>query len=107
MELAAALRAPVPTEFMSSLPVHQDGTCNGLQHYAALGGDLAGAHQVNLDGGDRPADVYSGVASMANKVIDKDVLDGNEYAIILQGKVTRKVVKQTVRFPSPIREACG
>ncbi|KAL8279631.1 hypothetical protein RQP46_007944 [Phenoliferia psychrophenolica] len=96
MELAAALRSPVPTEFMSSLPVHQDGTCNGLQHYAALGGDLAGAHQVNLDGGDRPADVYSGVARMANAVIDKDVLDGNEYAIILQGKVTRKVVKQTV-----------
>lgn len=97
MELAAALRSPVPIEFMSSLPVHQDGTCNGLQHYAALGGDLAGAHQVNLDGGDRPADVYSGVASMANAVIDKDALEGNEYAKILQGKVTRKVVKQTVR----------
>ncbi|KAK4701543.1 hypothetical protein P7C70_g4683, partial [Phenoliferia sp. Uapishka_3] len=101
MELANALRSPVPEEFCSSLPVHQDGTCNGLQHYAALGGDLAGATQVNLDGGDRPADVYSGVAKMANDVIDRDVLEGNEYAKMLQGKVTRKVVKQTVSFFSP------
>ncbi|KAM0747756.1 DNA/RNA polymerase [Meredithblackwellia eburnea MCA 4105] len=96
MELANALRSPIPAEFKSSLPVHQDGTCNGLQHYAALGGDLNGAHQVNLDGGDRPADVYSGVAAMANEVINKDAADGNELAKILQGKVTRKVVKQTV-----------
>ena len=95
-ELTAALRAPVPEEYECGLPIHQDGTCNGLQHYAALGGDLKGAHQVNLDGGDRPSDVYSGVARMANEVIDKDVLDGNEYAKLLQGKVTRKVVKQTV-----------
>ncbi len=26
-----------PEDFLSSLPVHQDGSCNGLQHYAALG----------------------------------------------------------------------
>jgi DNA-directed RNA polymerase len=101
MDLAAALRSDVPIEYESRLPIHQDGTCNGLQHYAALGGDLKGAHQVNLDGGDRPSDVYSGVAAMANEVIDKDAAEGHQYALLLKGKVTRKVVKQTVRYPSP------
>jgi DNA-directed RNA polymerase len=28
--------------------IHQDGSCNGLQHYAALGRDIEGANQVNL-----------------------------------------------------------
>src|SRR5690606_9496018 len=54
IELKAALSSPDPTEFVSHLPVHQDGTCNGLQHYAALGGDTWGAQQVNLLPGDRP-----------------------------------------------------
>ncbi|POY72881.1 putative DNA-directed RNA polymerase [Rhodotorula taiwanensis] len=96
IELTNALRSEVPTDYACALPVHQDGTCNGLQHYAALGGDLKGAHQVNLDAGDRPADVYSGVASMVNEIIDRDAADGVAEAEILKGKVTRKVVKQTV-----------
>ncbi|GAA5920111.1 hypothetical protein JCM6882_008670 [Rhodosporidiobolus microsporus] len=95
-ELAAALRSPEPTAFLSSLPVHQDGTCNGLQHYAALGGDLKGAHQVNLDAGDRPADIYTGVADAVNEFIDRDAENGVKEAMLLKGKVNRKVVKQTV-----------
>ncbi|SCV72946.1 BQ2448_6871 [Microbotryum intermedium] len=96
MELAKALRSPNPTDYECALPIHQDGTCNGLQHYAALGGDLKGAEQVNLDGGDRPADVYSAVANSVNEVIERDAAQGLEQALILQGKVSRKVVKQTV-----------
>ncbi|GAK65136.1 DNA/RNA polymerase [Moesziomyces antarcticus] len=97
MELRAALDHPEgPEAYESCLPVHQDGTCNGLQHYAALGGDLAGAKQVNLSGGDRPADVYSGVADLVIKVLDEEAAKGDRTAKILQGKVTRKVVKQTV-----------
>lgn len=99
MELTKALRSPNPTEYKCALPIHQDGTCNGLQHYAALGGDLKGAHQVNLDVGDRPADVYTGVADMANRIIEADAAKGHKEAMILKGKVTRKVVKQTVRVP--------
>lgn len=97
IELTQALRSPNPIEYACGLPIHQDGTCNGLQHYAALGGDLKGAHQVNLDIGDRPADVYSGVATMANRIIEVDAEKGVKEAILLKGKVTRKVVKQTVR----------
>ncbi|KDE05915.1 hypothetical protein MVLG_03728 [Microbotryum lychnidis-dioicae p1A1 Lamole] len=96
MELSKALRSKNPQEYDCALPIHQDGTCNGLQHYAALGGDLKGAEQVNLDGGDRPADVYSAVANVVNEIINRDAGDGLEQALILQGKVSRKVVKQTV-----------
>ena len=48
-ELATAMRNPEgPEAFLSRLPVHQDGSCNGLQHYAALGRDPVGAAQVCL-----------------------------------------------------------
>ncbi|PNY23704.1 DNA-directed RNA polymerase, partial [Tolypocladium capitatum] len=95
-ELKAALDLPDPTKFVSHLPVHQDGTCNGLQHYAALGGDAWGAKQVNLEPGDRPADVYSAVADLVKQAIDKDAAAKNKFGEVLQGKITRKVVKQTV-----------
>ena len=51
----------------SHLPVHQDGSCNGLQHYAALGLDRDGAGAVNLTpaaAGEGPADVYTRVLSL-------------------------------------------
>ncbi|KAK4227188.1 hypothetical protein QBC38DRAFT_478541 [Podospora fimiseda] len=95
-ELKAAYSLPDPTKYVSYLPVHQDGTCNGLQHYAALGGDTWGAQQVNLLPGERPADVYSAVADLVKEGIAKDLKLGNEFAKALDGKITRKVVKQTV-----------
>ena len=96
IELKNALESPDPTKYVSNLPVHQDGTCNGLQHYAALGGDELGAKQVNLEPGDRPADVYSAVANMVRQSIDSDRENGDEYAKALEGRITRKIVKQTV-----------
>ncbi|KAL8747250.1 MAG: hypothetical protein Q9184_007627, partial [Pyrenodesmia sp. 2 TL-2023] len=95
-ELRNALNSPDPHSFVSKLAVHQDGTCNGLQHYAALGGDTIGARQVNLEPGDKPSDIYSGVAELVQEGIEKDAQQGNEIARSLQGKITRKVVKQTV-----------
>ncbi|CAM9775395.1 unnamed protein product, partial [Phaeothamnion confervicola] len=48
MELSQAAAAPGgPATYKSRLPVHQDGSCNGLQHYAALGRDEAGGEQVS------------------------------------------------------------
>ncbi|CAI0652680.1 unnamed protein product [Colletotrichum noveboracense] len=95
-ELKAALESPEPTKYVSHLPVHQDGTCNGLQHYAALGGDTWGAEQVNLAPSDKPADVYSAVANIVKDHIAKDVEVKHPIAMGLNGKITRKVVKQTV-----------
>lgn len=96
MELKSALESPDPRNFVSHMPIHQDGSCNGLQHYAALGGDIIGAGQVNLEPGNRPADVYTGVAEIVKAEIAKDAEHGLELAKILREKVTRKVVKQTV-----------
>lgn len=48
MEVRDALATGNPAEFISRLPVQIDGSCNGLQHYAALGRDLAGGQSVNL-----------------------------------------------------------
>ncbi|PWN33314.1 DNA/RNA polymerase [Meira miltonrushii] len=96
-ELTKAMDHPGgPEKYPCRMPVHQDGTCNGLQHYAALGGDLDGAKQVNLSSSDRPADVYTGIADLVIKAIDKDIEQGHDVAGKLKGKVTRKVVKQTV-----------
>jgi len=96
MELKNALDSPDPTRFLSHLPVHQDGTCNGLQHYAALGGDHAGASQVNLEPSDRPQDIYTGVAELVKEMIAEDAKKGDPLALFIDGKITRKVVKRTV-----------
>ncbi|KAJ7260885.1 hypothetical protein B0H12DRAFT_1106881 [Mycena haematopus] len=96
MEVYSAIESGAPEAYESALPVHQDGTCNGLQHYAALGGDHQGAQQVNLSAGERPSDVYSFVGGMVEKMLEEDAAKGDRYAIMLKGKVTRKVVKQTV-----------
>ncbi|KAJ2915358.1 hypothetical protein MD484_g5087, partial [Candolleomyces efflorescens] len=95
-ELTEALESGDPLNYKSSLPVHQDGTCNGLQHYAAMGGDSQGAAQVNLAPVERPSDVYTFVGKKVERLIDEDAKNGNVHALALQGKITRKVVKQTV-----------
>lgn len=94
--LSEALRLDDPREYICHFPVAQDGTCNGLQHYAALGGDQAGAKQVNLQPSDKPQDVYTGVADLVNAQVDKDFDEGHELAQIVKGHVIRKVVKQSV-----------
>ena len=96
MELHNALTSENPENYVSHLPVHQDGTCNGLQHYAALGGDPIGAKEVNLEPGDRPADIYSAVAQSVKADIEEDAAAGVELAKLLSGRITRKIVKQTV-----------
>ena len=95
-ELKAALDLPDPTRYICQLAIHQDGTCNGLQHYAALGGDVVGAQQVNLEPGDRPSDIYTAVAEMVKEEIANEAAQGDALARQLNGRVTRKVVKQTV-----------
>ncbi|KAJ1978481.1 DNA-directed RNA polymerase [Dimargaris verticillata] len=95
-ELYEALNSPDPEQYVSHLPIHQDGTCNGLQHYAALGGDRRGAEQVNLLPSESPQDVYSGVLKLVLEDIEKGVEKDDPMAILLQGKVNRKVIKQTV-----------
>ena len=49
MELEAAFRCGNAVEYVSSLPIHVDGTCNGLQHLSAMGRDPKGAFATNLN----------------------------------------------------------
>uniref|UniRef100_A0A8C7F9C1 DNA-directed RNA polymerase n=1 Tax=Oncorhynchus kisutch TaxID=8019 RepID=A0A8C7F9C1_ONCKI len=96
MEIANAVRSPDPTHFISHFPVHQDGSCNGLQHYAALGRDVIGATSVNLIPCEVPQDVYSGVAQQVEEFRVRDSEKGLKIAQVLEGFISRKVVKQTV-----------
>uniref|UniRef100_A0A3P8UQT3 DNA-directed RNA polymerase n=1 Tax=Cynoglossus semilaevis TaxID=244447 RepID=A0A3P8UQT3_CYNSE len=96
MEIAKAVRSPDPTQFISGFPIHQDGSCNGLQHYAALGRDVIGATSVNLVPCDVPQDVYIGVAHQVEALRAEDAQTGLKVAQVLEGFISRKVVKQTV-----------
>ncbi|KAG4940831.1 hypothetical protein AAZX31_16G084200 [Glycine max] len=102
INLSEALRSPTPETTISHMPVHQDGSCNGLQHYAALGRDKLGAAAVNLVGGDQPADVYSGIAARVLEIMKRDAEKDPRtnpnalHARRLISQVDRKLVKQTV-----------
>ncbi|KAI4457037.1 dna-directed rna polymerase mitochondrial [Holotrichia oblita] len=96
MEIADASRSENHEKYISHFPVHQDGSCNGLQHYAALGRDSAGGYSVNLSPASKPQDVYSAVAVLVEERRHKDEENGIEIARILNGFVRRKVIKQTV-----------
>ncbi|KAF8381533.1 rpom-1, partial [Pristionchus pacificus] len=100
IEVRDALRSPDPELFVSHLPIHQDGSCNGLQHYAALGRDRGGGSEVNLLPAPFPADVYSSVAVRVEEKRKIDETNGVEIALRLREKlkepVPRKVIKQTV-----------
>ncbi|EZA54613.1 DNA-directed RNA polymerase, mitochondrial [Ooceraea biroi] len=95
-EIDNALQSPNVDEYVSRLPIHQDGSCNGLQHYAALGRDQIGAESVNLYPSSTPQDVYSVVVGMVEQFRKADAEAGNEVAKILEGHISRKVIKQTV-----------
>ncbi|KAK9101747.1 hypothetical protein Sjap_019001 [Stephania japonica] len=101
INLTEALKDVSPHTVTSHLPIHQDGSCNGLQHYAALGRNSLEAAAVNLVAGDTPADVYSEIAVRVLNILKKDIMNdpGDPSAFlakILIGQVDRKLVKQTV-----------
>ncbi|XP_060666767.1 DNA-directed RNA polymerase, mitochondrial [Drosophila nasuta] len=96
MEIANVQRSPDPSAYLSRFPIHQDGSCNGLQHYAALGRDQAGACSVNLSPSAIPQDVYSAVAALVERTRKTDAQNGLHVAAALEGFVRRKVIKQTV-----------
>lgn len=87
------------TDGMTQLPIGMDGSCNGIQHWAAIARDPVIGAMVNLLPSDKPGDAYSVVAksvtaSMAERV-GKD-----DWATILMtywnGSVGRGVVKRAV-----------
>lgn len=94
-QFLAACIAMTDPEAAAHLPIGQDGTCNGLQHYAALGRDEAGAAAVNLracDESQAPSDIYSQIAAIVRARVEQDAIAGKDEARGLV--VSRKLVKQ-------------
>jgi len=63
------------SEKTSNLVCHQDGTCNGLQHMAAITGDRPTAEAVNCTASnhnDEPADIYGIIAVEALQHCEDD-----------------------------------
>jgi len=83
-------------DFVSSLPVAMDGTCNGLQHFSAMLRDPRGGAAVNLVPSDRPQDIYMEVAKLVAAKAQADAVNGNEIAVLWNGLVGRKAVKRPV-----------
>jgi len=115
-EIVHAIDSGNPESYMCSLPVHMDGSCNGLQHYAAIGRDAVGGKAVNLLKSDSPEDVYVGVMEEVNRRVKKEAetdvifdtdddnlnaeqkkaIKNNEAAKLINGLIDRGVVKRTV-----------
>ena len=116
-EIVNAIDSGDPSTYMCSLAIHMDGSCNGLQHYAALGLDKNGGKAVNLCLADQPQDVYVGVmhevirrvADEAQRTLDFDTsnveslsasqrqaMKHNRAAKLVDGLIDRGVVKRTV-----------
>ncbi|KAI0227992.1 DNA-directed RNA polymerase [Massospora cicadina] len=94
--LVSTIRSGNPEAYLCALPIHQDGTCNGLQHYTALGRDIEGARHANLLHSASPHDIYSEVLHHMNRRVDADAATKCPAAMALKGHITRKVIKQMV-----------
>ena len=83
-------------DFVSSLPVAMDGTCNGLQHFSAMLRDPRGGTAVNLVPSDKPQDIYAEVAKLVASRVESDAVGGHGLALAWNGLVNRKAVKRPV-----------
>jgi DNA-directed RNA polymerase len=92
--------APCAKDYVSHMPIALDGTCNGLQHYAAMLRDEVGGRAVNLVPGDKPNDVYADVAGVVrNKLSDLMTVEGPEqwiYDRLFQLQIDRSITKRPV-----------
>jgi DNA-directed RNA polymerase, mitochondrial len=94
-EWAAYVRSGYSPEFESGLPVAMDGSCNGLQHFAAMFRDPVGGEAVNVIPGDTPNDVYSRVAERVLDILQDEAADEPLAARWLaSGLVDRKLCKR-------------
>ncbi|CAN6872979.1 unnamed protein product [Brassica oleracea] len=93
-------RCPSPETVLSYIPIHQDGSCNGFQHYAALGRDTVGAEAVNLVAGEKPADIYSEIATRVLDIMRRDAdRDPETYPDALRArKLINEVSLSEIRF---------
>ena len=85
--------------FKTTMPVHFDATCSGLQHFSALLRDREGGTHVNLTNSGKREDIYGEVARKATLSIEALVDDeelGPKARIALEIGITRSLCKRPV-----------
>ena len=92
----AAMKALEDPESARHAYVSMDGTCNGLQHYAAMSQDKDLAVLVNIIPSDHPSDVYSDVSEATIPRVAADAERGKKEARWVVDLIDRTLVKQTV-----------
>ena len=82
--------------FVSNLPISADGSCNGLQHFAAMLRSTTTGKEVNLVPNDDPQDIYQKVADKVTDML-KD-MDDPLAKLWLDFGVKRGVLKDLAWF---------
>lgn len=85
-----------PADFESSLPIHQDGSNNGLQLMSLLGRDPVGAKLTNCSADPVRHDIYAETAEVVKELIAEDIRNGKrlEEAQRWIGNVDRSTCKR-------------
>lgn len=91
-------------DFVSFLPIGQDGSCNGLQNFSAMLRDSVGGKATNLVPSDRPSDIYSQVADVCTRRVLALAGSGDDTALQVkafldkycEGKIPRSMAKRPV-----------
>lgn len=97
IEINAALKSGDPQSYMCGMPVHQDGTCNGLQHYSAMSQNPLEADHVHLRQRFTFIDLYSSVSRAVQLMcIGRARQSDDQLSVIAGVVVDRKIIKQTV-----------
>lgn len=83
-----------------SLPISVDGSCNGLQHFAAMTRDEVCGAEVNLTNSPASGDVYAAVARRVEERVREDLAAGGDNAVYaaawLEFGIDRKLCKRPV-----------
>ncbi|UKJ88339.2 DNA-directed RNA polymerase precursor [Theileria orientalis] len=82
LELVRATETGDPVNYRTNIPIQQDGTCNGLQHYAALGLDEEGARYVNMIDATEPQDLYSHILQVVIKKVYQDLNSASSAGVV-------------------------
>lgn len=85
---------------VSTLPIHIDGTCNGIQHLAAMVRDEKAGALVNLVPSDTPQDIYAAAAETLQGHLEELAKQGDTTAALwlrlCNGTVPRSLTKRPV-----------
>lgn len=90
MEFRDFAKTEYSSDFITTLPIHQDCSNSGLQHYSAMMRDELGGKATNLVPSNKPKDIY---AIVANK-LEMKLRDVKETGVNNTDKVTKKKKKQ-------------